>query len=119
MEKYVASYAKMRERILTAKHHFHLLHVHRTSTEADIRSARSGLAKVVHPDVNSANDAHLLMSRVNAACTELLNNRETYLRTLSQKPCAACRGRGYTTRQKGFAKTVETVCSTCHGSGVL
>lgn len=112
------SYKNVVAQILSAKHAFHLLGVYRDSSFADIGRARSALARNVHPDVNAAPNAHDLMARVNAAHSALTTDSDAYVRSLMLKPCAACKGRGATSRQKGFTDTVETICAVCHGAGV-
>lgn len=112
------SYNNVRKQILTAAHHFQLLGVHRECLNPVVNVARRELAKHVHPDVNAAPDAHDLMARVNAAHQVLTENRARYLLELGGTPCTQCGGRGYTFKQKGFTKRVETICTICHGAGV-
>lgn len=118
-QPYIPSYAATRARILNAVHYFHLLGVHKGSTAQDLQLARKRLAMQVHPDVNNAPDAHLLMARVNVAYTALTDCRFLYLATLGGRECTACRGNGYTIKQKGFNSTIHTTCTACLGSGRL
>jgi DnaJ-class molecular chaperone len=116
--EYIPKYAKLRERILNAPHHFAMLGVHASTPTRDIREARRKLAMNVHPDVNSAHDAHDLMARVNIACRILTTDKDRYLRSLGGHSCAVCDGKGYTSKQISFTQTRDSICATCHGSGV-
>lgn len=113
------SYKTIKAQILNAQHAFHMLRVSRHSTNATVNAARRELAKYVHPDINAAKDAGDLMARVNAAHTAITTTRERYIIELNLKPCAACRGKGVTVRQKGFNRVTETICDICHGAGVV
>jgi len=113
------SITAIRRRIMEAKHAFHLLGVHRDSPQIDVSRARRDLALYVHPDVCCTKDATDLMARVNAAHHELTTRRDRYVLELNGKPCAACKGRGYASKQKGFNKVTETACGECHGAGVI
>lgn len=115
----IRSYKNVVMQITTAQHAFQLLGVHRGSTFAELGRARSVLAKHVHPDINSAKNAHDLMARVNAAHSALTTDVDAYIRSLRLKPCAPCKGAGVTKKQKGFNKVVETICTVCHGAGVF
>lgn len=113
------SYKSIKKQIESAKNAFQLLQVHKLSTAEELTLARRELAREVHPDVNSAPDAHDLMSKVNAAYAALSGNRDAYVRGLKGKPCEACKGKGATVRQKGFTATVSARCMVCCGAGVL
>lgn len=113
------SFAQVRAQIMNAKHAFQVLGVHRSMTAEQIDAARRDLAKYVHPDVCATRDANELMSRVNAAHSELTTRMYRYVLELNGKPCAACKERGCAARQAGFTKVVETVCRECHGAGVV
>jgi len=113
----IRSYRQIRAQIMDAKHAFQMLGVHRSSTALAVSLARRELARYVHPDVNGARDAGELMARVNAAHDALTTNRARYVVELNLKSCGACKGAGFTKKQKGFAAIVETVCPVCRGAG--
>jgi len=112
------SYKSVRKQITEAAHFFQMLGVHRGSTTTAINNARRELAKYVHPDVNSAADAGDLMAQVNTARDTLIEGRERYIAELRLKPCTTCKAKGFTAKQKGFTKVVETACPDCRGAGV-
>lgn len=115
-------YAAVRKHILESSHYFQLLAVSRSSGMSDIKRARNQLAGYVHPDVNSARDAHELMARVNVAAETLLLRQKEYLIELYSeglRRCAACGGRGFFTAQAGFNHTNTTACHECHGAGLI
>jgi DnaJ-class molecular chaperone len=114
---YEPSYPKLREHILNAPHFFAMLGVHKGSTAIEVREQRRKLAKVLHPDINGAPDAADLMALVNAATKTLTDERTLYLMRLKGFCCPACSGKGYRTKNVSFSKSVETICSTCKGSG--
>lgn len=113
------SIESVRKRIMEAKHYFHMLGVHRGSDEKEINLARRDLALYVHPDVCCLKDATDLMARVNTAHSTLTTRMGRYVLELNGKPCAACKGRGFTSKQRGFTKNVETACAVCLGAGVV
>jgi len=100
------SITSVRKQITEAKHAFHLPGVHRGCTDSELTSARRDLALYVHPDVCNLKDATDLMARVNAAHHELTTRMDRYVLELNGRPC-------------GFNKATETICSECHGAGVL
>jgi DnaJ-class molecular chaperone len=113
------SYKLVKVQITTARHAFQVLGVHRKSTDEEVGAARRQLARFVHPDINVARDAESLMATVNKAHHDLTTNRARYVIELNLKPCAACKGEGCTTKQRGFQAVVHTVCSVCRGAGVV
>ena len=113
------SYIKLRSEILNAPHYFAMLGVHRQSTNMEISTARRGIAKHVHPDVNGSPDASDLMARVNAAHSMLTTARDAYIHSLHLKACPHCAGSGVKKRQLGFTRIIVTPCRDCHGAGVL
>ncbi len=112
------NYTNMKKRLLAAPHHFALLEVHLGSTEPELKAAHRRLAKLFHPDVNSDPAAAGIMASVNVAYTLLLDTRKRgiYAKCLGPK-CVACKGQGYTQKQKGFSKVVFTTCHSCQGAG--
>ena len=115
----IRTLAQAVRQVTGARHYFHLLGVHRHSSAMALIRARKDLAMHVHPDQNSAPDAHDMMARVNAAFQALSADPEAYVRALGGRRCAACEARGYTFRQRGFTKRVETICPACCGAGVV
>lgn len=113
------SYASVRKQILEAKHYFQLLGVYRNCTIQELSWARRTLMKYVHPDVNSASEAHRLSALVNSAHATLETHHDAYLATLGGKTCTGCNGHGVTKKQRGFHAVVSTSCAQCHGAGVL
>lgn len=106
---------------------FELLGVHKGSTEAEITAARNELAKLLHPDRweqddRRKHDAARAMAEVNMAHTMLTtkDKRLKYLAELAsgRGRCPACKGEGYTAKQRGFTNKVLTGCGTCGGSGL-
>ena len=98
-----------------------VLGVSPTAQADTIRAAHRGLARLLHPDRCRLDNAHDLMTRVNGAYAVLSDPaaRRLYdtVNKVRKVTCTACAGRGYTYRQKGFSKKVQTECSTCEGSG--
>lgn len=114
-------YESVVKHIPTSKHYFHLLGVHTRSGLTEIKEARRRLALVVHPDVNSAPNAHDLMALVNLAAHRLIYDQRTYLIELYSnglRKCPECKGRGVFEQQKGFNHTIVSSCKECHGSGL-
>jgi len=121
MGKPIRSYKSVLKQLTTAPHYFALLGVHAGSTDAEVGKARNALARYVHPDVNSAPNAHDLMALLNVAHSVLTTNRELYVVSLRQKglkPCTPCKGDGFVRKQVGFTKTTKTQCPNCQGSGL-
>jgi DnaJ-class molecular chaperone len=113
------SYDKLKKKVRGARHYFELLGVHLQSTVAEIKQAHRNLAREFHPDVNCDPIARDIMPEINVAYSTLTDDktRKHYLAIHPGKPCDACKGRGCTTKQKGFTKTVSVVCATCGGIG--
>ena len=112
-------YVKLKEKVLSARHHFELLGVHLQSSADELKQAHRALAREFHPDVNCDAGAGDIMARINVAYEVLTtpSRLKSYLITYPGKSCAACKGRGCTTKQRGFTKTVSVVCPTCGGIG--
>lgn len=110
-----------RAQVVDAVTHYDALGVSPCASADTIKAAHRGLARLLHPDRCALDNAHDLMTRVNGAYAVLSDPGARRLYDLTNKlkkvPCTTCAGRGYTYRQKGFSKKVQTPCSTCEGSG--
>ena len=116
------TYAAAARHIASAPHVYALLGVHRDATLEERTAARRVLALAVHPDRNAGRaDAEQLMARVNVAFNTLADKHlhTLYAAALAARlrECAACNGRGYSRKQKGFRSSITTVCPSCLGSG--
>jgi len=103
--------------IVESPNYFVMFRVHKASTEREIAQSRRELMMYVHPDLNARKEAHQLAAMVNAAYETLTTEPEKYARALGRSDCAACKGRGFATKQRGFKNVTTAPCTVCGGTG--
>lgn len=118
------------EACMRARNLFEMLGVHKGSNPDELSAARGVLARQLHPDRWAASTNAVLaakmaaaMATVNAAHGTLSDkaHRARYLAELAtgRTRCAACKGEGFTRRQRGFTAAEIKPCQVCGGSGLV
>lgn len=110
-------------KLARAPHAYARLGVHAGCTVVELKAAHRTLAAMLHPDRNPDATAATLMALINVDYECLLRDREgprKALRAGGGAACAACGGKGFLERGRGFrGDTVRRRCAACAGAGVL
>lgn len=88
-----------------------VLGVARGCAPSVIKAAHRALISVAHPDRAGGSAARA--AELNVAYTALTADRAYTDALLRVAPCAACKGTGTVTRQKGFKAKTRVPCCVC------
>lgn len=102
--------------------HYEVLGVDRGASRDEVRAAYQAKARAMHPDrlggTKEANDAFAEVTQAWGVLGDA-KLRKTYDAKLDllTEPCAACKGKGRVSKQKGFGKKEWSACAACDGTG--
>ncbi len=97
-----------------------VLGIHRGSTFEETKQAYRNAQRVAHPDAGGSAEQSAQVSEAYKLLTSLKAlNQYTTLAMLHGKPCTACNGKGYTSKQRSLTARTTTACKSCCGSGII
>jgi len=97
-----------------------VLGVHIKSTPEQIKAAYYAAMRKVHPDAGGTAEAS---QEVTEAYGILSDKRRAAVclgaMIIMGFTCPACKGKGYSFKQKGLTEKITTPCAVCSGCGVI
>lgn len=105
-----------------------ILHVHRKSSDAEIRDAFYKIAKHNHPDVQKYDhntpladygSEEFVQASLAFAAIETVKTRRKFLDKVMADDCTKCKGTGTISKSKGLTTKTHTACNGCGGAGLI